>query len=760
MVQTVYQDLEITDFSGGITDKYVDGMPNEARQLDNFILNEVGLPEFRYGTKVVYDQETIQRIMGLFLLDDNILAFRGQQMWEFDNVSALSQVTVPNVVQPFFQVTANDIYPAVDEWRNQLLVTNSGQTTPSVDLNFPMLVYKNELGNTVSHEVGLPDYEDNAGATFTPNGSAGTAKSYLYRFNYIYEYNVGTTVFRTVGFTRQFEYTQQYDIDATNFVSIENFDVISPVGNQIDVANVKIQVSRTKDVGTVFYNILEADLGQAFPLIDLVKDEDLESFASNYTTGGVVNHSKPPKCRFGFVVNDTAYYCSVIETVGIVDEFRPYRFVQSIPSNITGVYDSAFTDLDDDITGGNSVNGLPIIFTKSYIYRIEGAIDSTGAGVVRPRVISDTIGCVSHRSIINVGKKLYFAGNDGFYVTDGYQIDLLTKRLVNRYRGITANNIRAERITATYDNTEERIYWAVGDNDSENNLWWCLNLKTGGFTTGSGISFQPTSLIERDGSIFRGDDQGYIYEHNQTLFSDVIRDALTPSSEWETTHIPFDLETVAYNFGSTSIRKWVSTATITTKTATKLGYGITSINDDGDKRNAMKEVRIFDRCFWDDVNCIWDNAEIFWKSAGTQSKQRHFPRRHARCHRKQVKIIPAKVIRFKSDLYEQADVTLVDPLDPTQFLVTLPAGEWPDEIVGDEIRFGDDSYANTYTIESRTASSLVCRGGGLVPSTGKDWDIYGYNREQRAEIKGISIKFTLLSRQGNKFQSQESGGNS
>lgn len=759
MVDTRYEDVQYTDFSGGITDKYIDGAPNEHPEIDNFIVNEIKKPVTRNGYSVAYDQETLQRIMGLFNLNGTILAFRGTEMWEYDDVSALTVVPTPNA-NPFFQVTGTSVYPSADEWRNQLLVTNRGELSP-LDLNYPMVVYRNNLNALTSHEIGLPDYPE-GNLLFAPATTAGGTFTYLYALHYSYEYQVGTVTHRTVSRTYSVLYETNTAIDtgAANDVELSFFDQILPTANQMDVANIKIEIYRTKDGGTTFYKLGEVANGFAGVFTDDNKDDGLEANEVIYTSGGIVNHSKPPKCRFAFTINDKAYFCSVIEELASGDRFRPYRVVQSIPGNITGVFDSAFIDVDEDITGGASANGLPIIFTKSYIYRIEGQVDSEGNGVLRARVISDTIGCVSNNSIVNVGKQLYFAGNDGFYVTDGYRIDMLTPRLVDSYDEITENSTRAAKIYGTYDEENELIYWSVGDNDSENNKWWIFNLKIGGFTTASGKAFFSSATTQRDSSIYRGDEQGYIYDHNPAEFNDLIRDTSIAASLWETTHIPFALETNATDFQSTVFRKIVSNATITTKTATPAAYMPISINDDRDKIGDMQPVRLLSTDLWDVVNFIWDDPAILWKTAKTTSKQRHFPRSHSRCTRKQVRIEPAIVILYKSDTYDTADVALVDPLDPLTFTVTLAVGtKWPTDIVNDSISFEDDNYLNTYNINSRTDQTITCSGGGLTPGLAKKWQINGYKRQQRIEIKAIAMTYTTLSREGSRFQKEEEGGN-
>ena len=63
-----YQQLKISDFSGGITDKYVNAQPNEHKEITNYYINEIGKPELINGYGVVYESTVLSRIMGIFEL--------------------------------------------------------------------------------------------------------------------------------------------------------------------------------------------------------------------------------------------------------------------------------------------------------------------------------------------------------------------------------------------------------------------------------------------------------------------------------------------------------------------------------------------------------------------------------------------------------------------------------------------------------------------------------------------------------------------
>lgn len=867
-----YQDFVFNDFSGGITDKYVDGAPNEAKTLDNFVLSEIGKPEVRSGFDLFLDpSNSINRVMGIYDLNGELYYSSSDLIYRIDESGQPSdeRINSPKVAPaPIFQnTTVNSSYPSHDTWKNHLIVTNTGDDTVSpIQLNRPMVIYKDENDVQQSHEMGIPDYPSTPDVSpepvFSKNDAAGT-NIYFYRIHYSYTYQVDKLTFKVVGFATQYEVRTINPIDIgvdDNIISnLKKFDGTN-TQHDVDSAEglMEIEVYRTTNNGTVFFRINDGNSVPVIPVTpnttpianvnDSVKDSDLINRPTIYTTSGsqrnanetnaLVDHSQPPKCKFLTVVNDTAYYANCIDiTTG---EHNPHRFYQSIPSSIQGVYELAFEDLKDKIVGISNVNGHPMVFTDTFVYRIEGVIDAFGNGTIRPRVISDTVGCKSHNSIVNTGKELFWAGDDGFYITDGYNVKNITPRLKTSYQeftdkslkatatitpytftaikeGVIGNSImltfngvdtlstvvnawnaanpfntvaasgnpdgiippqgialsgggldnRSDKIYGTYDSKEERIYWGVGDNGFENNKMWVMNLKTRGITTISAsllslanqASFRTASLIERNGELFRGDEIGLIYRHSLTLTEDIVRDdGEVDKTKWLTSHIPFKLVTSATAFGSAAIKKWVSSATITLKSNTQVAYKPISINDDSFKTTAMTEVRQMDTGIWADVDFVWGNPDISWRVKNTISKQRRFPRNHSRCFFKQIGLEPVITTRFRSDAFDLADIVQV-PLNPSEWVITLQSGKWPTNIISDSIAFEHDNYATTLTIKSRTDTTLLVVGSFIPENINSKWEIKGYNRKQRMEVKSISMKFTPLSREGNRFQQEDSGVN-
>jgi hypothetical protein len=98
---------------------------------------------------------------------------------------------------------------------------------------------------------------------------------------------------------------------------------------------------------------------------------------------------------------------------------------------------------------------------------------------------------------------LYFAGNDGFYSTNGYEIIKLSKDISNTYRSLTVETQQKLDIYGAFDSLNDRIWWAVQADLSsqDNDTVFILDLtftsgENGVFTTlGNSDSFVPTSLV-------------------------------------------------------------------------------------------------------------------------------------------------------------------------------------------------------------------------------------------------------------------------
>jgi hypothetical protein len=774
-----YQQLKISDFSGGITDKYVNSAPNEHKELTNYYVNEIGKPELVQGYGVVYDSEVQSRIMGIFELNDTLLVNRFEQMYVFNTgANTLTKVDPVNVSTPLFKYYGPTSYPNAIEWQDQLVVTNTGQSSPTVQYNRPRIIYRDAINNLQAFEAGLPYIENNFDVTpQDPDVTYG----YIYAYHYSYEYTVGDTLYRSVGPVNFADrVTNEFKVSPGSPMSIINVDTlgITEAGTQYDLANIKLEIYRTIANGDVYYKLpsdgnplnLQGEYTlNALPVgtrLDLVEDDSLQTQAVIYNQESPTRASAP-KCKYITVSNDAVYYMNCAEEVQDADTLtvstftRPYRLYQSVPGNPTNIDPSAFVDLDDELKGGGSLNGVTIAMTKSKIYRIEGQLDGAGNGTIRSKVISDTAGCVSHRSIIVANDRMYWCGNNGFYVTDGFNVILLTPRLLNSYGIITDNEARSERITATYYDREQRIIFATSDNDVENNEWWIFNIKAGtAFTKARGEAMNTSAVFAYNRKIYRGDELGYLYEHSDEYFTHLRRDSTIPASDWLRIHIPYRLETQSIDLGNNAVKKWGREATITYKTDTNQAILPVSNNDDEESVRDMKEIRRFSGWIWRDENVLWLDPEIQWRNAETQSRQRHFPRGQSRFRTKSVALEPAKTILYNSDWWGECLVEFVNPANPSDLKLTLSGTDvWPENILADTITFEDDDYLAEYQIKTRTDQILTTVGGAVSLGAGKKWQVKGYAKEVEQEVKDITITYAFMDNVGDRFDKSEEGGN-
>jgi hypothetical protein len=757
-----YKVLTINDFMGGITDQYVNN-PNKTkyRSADNFIIEKTGL-RTRDGSRVLFDQDSVQRIMGLFETNDDLIVNRGSGVFRFNPDTSALDAILPAGGGTVFEYFGNSVYPSASEWRDQLLLTNTGQDSP-VAYNRPMRLWREDRDNPATYKLttlGLPSY-DGSGLAFVPV-TAGATHSYYYAIHSSYTYTVNGVTFKDASTTfLSDEIDAGAAIGVSNGIQISGFDNI--VDPRVDATNIKHEIYRTPESGisSVYKKVGEVNNGFLGTYTDETTDTERESGQLLYTEGGRIENWQPPKCKYVMVVNDIAYFMNVMDTTSLGDELKPYRFVQGIPGSLSGADPAANKEVDDVIVGGSHVNGNPIIFTRSYVYRVEGAVDSFGNGAIRTRVISDTIGCVGHRSIVRTGRGIYFMGNDGIYVTDGFRYDAITsEELDETYKELVATETQRSRIVGTYDQEDELIHWGVSNSTGENSKIITLNLRTMGITTSSGINFFVTDLLYKD-SLLRSDEEGYIYEHSLDEYSDKRRNNAIPASQWETERIPFYYETAALDMGTASIRKWVSHATITTKSNSPAAYRMVSNNDDGNIIKEMKEVRLKTTWAWQDPNFVWRDSDFKWRLAETQSNRRHFPKGSLRCRRKQLRIEPSIVNKYNSDLYGICTASYLDPADPQEIQLVLddPTERWPENITEDFIVFEETNYVSRHRIISRTDTTLTVGPGNLAMGAAKKWEIEGYRRNQRIEIKSIDIRYAYIENTGADFQSGDDGGN-
>ena len=772
-----YQDFVFRDFSQGISDNYVNIPLNRYEIGDNVYIKEDGSYETRYGSTPFYDAEVSSRISALMELNGDIFFYRLNAFFQLDTDNAtISNPTRPNIGTPTYENNFGYFNLSWEEWQDHLIVHHSGSETG--ELNRGVKIYKDDVGNYRLNQLGMPEMTTYqlTSITFTQNGqnlqstgqydpltqfpAAGTwTYRYVYNFVFTVEYEEGTNTRKVFGPATQTNiiYTNlPINTNANNQMVISNLPVISNTGNQYDTVRMRLEVYRNDGATPNYFRVAELTNGQT-TFTDQVPNENLVfGGIPLYTSGGVLDRYQAPKAKVVRVINNTPYWGYVAdETSG---EIKPYRVIQGFAGIIDSHAPSSFIDLDEEVVGIHGVNSFPIIFTTSRVYRLEGSFDNTGGGSIRARTISETAGCASNNGIITARDNLYWLGDNAVYVTNGYTVEKLptTVDLLDTIRSFTDTLEKRRTVVATYDDDEDRIFWATNDTGGDNNRWLVLNLSTGGLTTASGDGFVSSALLFDEKTLYRGDELGYIYKHTENDASDPIRDENKPITEWSNRHIPWRYKSVQIDFGDPSITNWVST--ISTKVSSETNYGIlvTTDNDDGRVVRSCKEIRSWGNFFWDDPSFVWGDDEIVWSKSETITHKRHVPRGTSRSKARQIIMEPAEIIVYKSDTYGLATLSYVDPNNPTQVNVTLDnGGDWMADFSDYKISFETDGYAKQYAITPVNTTTI--RVSGATPQNGVKWQITGKYKDARVNIKSYTLRAANIENEGREYTS--GGGN-
>lgn len=489
--------LTVKDFDGGKTDFPVGSDSNKFENADNTVINEYRDLESRPGT--LYDFTT-SGIRARVSTNDRIGLMAAQYTGAgktftiikqsakrlfYDNGSTRVELVGPGSASAF-DVTSMDstVSCAFSSWNEHTYMTHESP------YQIPVKVYRDASGVLQLRTAGLPVFN---GSGVTATGGAGA--TYVYAFVYKYTYNVGTTEYIDRGRPVSNTYTNIGTVTpaASPGITVGSIPTLSNgTGEHFDTANIKVEIYRTTNAGSVLFYVGEVTNGTA-TYSDTTSDTTLA--AANvpiYTTAGGVSNDRPPKCKYVHSTSDFTFWAHGFEvsTSGSDNEFIPQRVWQSKRGDPDSVPSSFYADIEEPITGISSIKSVPIIFGNNSVYRLDGTFDTQGRGGMFPRKISDKVGCVGHLSIVQTLDGLYFAGNDGFYFTDGYKIySISAEDFKATYANIVETELQKKRIYGEYDALTKRILWAVHDpmrdTATENNAIFCMYVPVKKFTTWS-----------------------------------------------------------------------------------------------------------------------------------------------------------------------------------------------------------------------------------------------------------------------------------
>jgi hypothetical protein len=735
------QQLVVGDFSGGITDYTLDADPNQSAELENFVINKNKKLESVPGS-TIYDEDFPQipdgnaRICGMFKsLDPNLYVNSARKIW-YPGSSSWTELTGPTS-NPAISTGTTSSFISTAEWNGHTYVANSDYSTP-------IKIYK-DGSTTKVRTAGLPDLA----STPTCTSGGGSGNNYNYAFHYFYQYTVGTTLFEDYG---PVTYVQKTNIGAPNVNNVA-IAAIPTLANgatlNYDTTVIKVYIYRTANNGLTYYKIGEVTNGTAV-FTDNFADSSITSNLLLYTNGGTLDYDPPPLCKFVHIVNGLAYWANIKEGT----EYFTNQIRQSIPGDPDSCPAALTVDLLEEIVGISSFNDNPIVFTKKRAVRLNGTYDELGQGQVTFEDITKTVGCMSHNSIVQTRFGVFWAGDDGFYWTDGFNFKKISDSINERYKQIVLDSTRQSRIYAAYDTTDNKIHWAVtyGSASTDNDYFFTLDLRYGitdasTFTTRqNGSSFAPTAIIYYQGNLIRADKRGYVFTHSTSYLTDPKVDTNAAYSTWTTKGIVPLYKSTIFNFGLPMVRKWVPKILLSMQNITNVSVQISGINDNSSFVNDLTEIRYRGNILWGDPDPLWGADTPYWSYFNLIEEMRRFPARSLRCSFKQIQITQSYSIIYNSDSYGTATV------DSSTKTATI-TGVFPTDIVDYYISFITDGYDKQYQITARNSDTVLTYldpGTEQTSGSGVKWLIKGYPKSEVFDINSYVLYYAPLTDQSYK----------
>lgn len=760
MIET--QPLEITDFTGGVTDYFLDGQPTQAQVMDNFFFTTHRKIQTRWGSDLFIDS---QIPLGLFRVQimeflkdtkldtDTFLGFVERRAY-YDNSGAYAELTGPGGGPVFDQGGANSLV-TLSEYQSLLFASNT-------DFSSVQKIYIDENNAIQLRNAGLPEIP--SGVTVTP--PPGSGASYSYAIVLRYQYQVGDTIYLDRGPVTFVSSLVTGGTITTGNGAVVNLPTTFATPENWDFANIEVEIYRTQDADSDYFLSGTVPFGTA-TYTDEVEDATLISQGALYGSNGAISNGTPPRCKYVHVVNGTGYYAHIQETSGAVNK---YKILQSIPGDPDSVPPAFFEETEQEIFGVSSIYDRPMVFCRNYIYRIDNFINSAGNGSLDLRRIDDRAGCVSQNSIVQTHKGIFWAGEVGFYWSDGFKVLKISDNINETYKELVSNRERASRIHGTYDPNNERVIWSVCRNDGANEPDQCyvLDLRfgitaTSSFTTISGgDSFKPTALKfhkdpqSQDLRVYRADTRGFVFYHQDGIFTDPQVDLTNNDpSTWISKAIIYDYKSCFIDFGQKFYRKIVPRILVSADNTTNLSLAIKSSNDNNRIVGDLKPIRYKQNITWGDSLPLWGDSEAIWNLQGIIEEWRRFPAKSLRCQYKQVQFTNAEVQILTSDLL--GEVT-VDPVLKTA--VVSGSAQFPADIENYFIQLEHDNYTEKFLITSRAPTTVVLEDNdsSLPPAGSYKFCMVGIPKQEILVLNGYVLHYSPLSKSHIPFSAASLGG--
>ena len=506
---TVKEFKELSDF-------YISGGADVYEQADNLVIDDYAKLISRPGLVVDFPASSARARVPLTASTRRIGLMFGQttgvgaaftlvkqvgDKLQYDNGSAMTELVGPAPAAAFTlsptNVSESTLFSSA-EWSAHTFVTHESPWQK------PLMVYRDSGGVLRLRTAGLTPTAD----TYTATGGSGA--NYIYALVRKYTYTVGdvTYIMRSAPQFKDFTNIGTATASSSPGITVGSIPVLSNTsgaGEHYDTSVIKVEVYRTTNNGQVLYYVGEVTNGTT-SYSDTTTDDALVDAEPLYTESGEAENLNPPKCKFVHATTDVVVWANGFEvnTVGGDGDYLPNRVWFSKPGAGWAVPGEFHVDAEEAVVGVSSVNSVPLIFCKGCVYRADGQFDALGRGGVVLKKINDKVGCVNNLSIVQSMDGVFFAGQDGFYFTDGYKVQPLSGNYRKTYRQLVNTSERQRKICGTYDVINGWVLWAVRsekENTNENGRIFCFNTERMSITTWSS-GFDGSSANEiKTGSV-------------------------------------------------------------------------------------------------------------------------------------------------------------------------------------------------------------------------------------------------------------------
>ena len=757
--------LRYDNFVRGFTDYFVDPPQGFARKLDNLLLTPQGKPFQRPGS-LIWNLHTPQlnnaeRIGAMTYMVQQAASYRwvylmGQNRLyasSFDLAvdtypKAWAEVTDGTGKDKVFKSAAGTAVFSYSKFGEHLLIGaqgNVGNTSISAQPLTPVKVYVDFTNNIpIAITAGLPAGVEPGGVNYAVDGnSSGGANHYIWYFVYVQTYKSWSGVTYTMrgtplavtdllGLTNPIGVGQGIQFTAIPQANTGTYPAApgpgaqwlfsTGVGNAYPVADgtfgVQFEIYRTTAGGTVPFFV--GSTGST-TFKDNITDAILVTRRPLYTNDGTKANDLPPSARYVLALGACGYYANCVTTDSSAT-ICPQRLYQSSPGIIDAVPGSFFLDFEEPINALSYYDTTPLVWLETKHYAVDGIIDQQGNGSMVKRIISGSTGCISNAGVVVVGRNIYFPGNDGFYVCNGYTSQKISAHLNRSYALWSQALLQKSRISGTYNPGDNRIYWSMASSASatDNDIWVVLDLNLpmdngGVFTTASGGPqntnwYSTATMAFEDGTLYRGDRRGFAFKHDTIILTDPVYDAGT-STAWAVSGVYFDIQTPVVSHGDMKATKWYSKIYATLYHYPQVSQNTSlhlQFNTEKEQRNVWSPCAMYFKTGLDPVYPRDITAKRMVPSGQHRSRLRSW-----------------EIVKAWANLYKSDDYTTVT-ITGTNTIQMIPTTPWPTGIEKiAKISLSVDGYVAEYPIVTRSGDTITVTGGP-ANGAGIKWVVRNY----------------------------------